>query len=176
LPDSAGFSIVAVMGTRREARERAVQFLFQCDLNPPDDLETALRDYWNTGQPEPESEDRPAAPASPDSNQEDAGPSAEVAAMRLFADQLMRGTMEQRDRIDAHLSRLARNWAVSRMAVVDRNVLRMGMYELEHCVDVPAIVTINEAVEIAKRFSTEESGKFVNGILDNYRKHLKRDR
>lgn len=164
------------MGTRREARERAVQFLFQCDLNPPDDLETALRDFWKAGQPEPES--RPTGPASSksDSADEPAGPSAGEAALRLFAEQLVRGTLEGREQIDAHLARLARNWAISRMAVVDRNVLRMGMYELEHCLDVPAIVTINEAVEIAKRFSTEESGKFVNGILDNFRKHLKRDR
>ncbi|MCB1126886.1 MAG: transcription antitermination factor NusB [Verrucomicrobiae bacterium] len=163
------------MGTRREARERAVQFLFQCDLNPPDDLETALRDFWNAGQPEPEN--RPDAPASPDSVDDgDTGPSAGETVMRLFAEQLVRGTLAEREGIDAHLSRLARNWAVSRMAVVDRNVLRMGMYELDHCRDIPAVVTINEAVEIAKRFSTEESGKFVNGILDNFRKHLKRDR
>lgn len=162
------------MGTRREARERAVQFLFQCDLNPPDDLETALREFWITGQPEPEG--RSLGTPSSDSDAAAAAPSAGEAAMRLFAEQLIRGTVDGLKEIDAQLSGLARNWAVSRMAVVDRNVLRMAMYELEHCRDVPAVVTINEAVEVAKRFSTEESGKFVNGILDNYRKHLKRDR
>ena len=164
------------MGTRREARERAVQFLFQCDLNPPDDLETALREFWNTGQPETEPEGRSPKPAASEADAAPAAPSAAEAAIRLFAEQLVRGTIAGRKEIDAHLAKLARNWAVARMAVVDRNVLRMAMYELDHCRDVPAVVTINEAVEIAKRFSTDDSGKFVNGILDNFRKQLNRDR
>lgn len=160
------------MGTRRDARERAVQFLFQCDLNPPEDLETALREFWET-QPLGSKEAEPAA-TNVSSPGETAAPTVKQATLRLFAEELIRGTLAERDAIDRHIERLARNWAVHRMAVMDRNILRLSMYEMQHRRDVPPVVSINEAVEIAKRYSTDDSGKFVNGILDNFRKTLAR--
>ncbi|MCP5516095.1 MAG: transcription antitermination factor NusB [Verrucomicrobiales bacterium] len=160
------------MGTRRDARERAVQFLFQCDLNPPEDLETALREFWET-QPFGSRDSEPAAkdPAAPGDSP---APTVKEAALRLFAEELIRGTLAERDALDRQIERLARNWAVNRMAVMDRNILRLSMHEMQRRRDVPAVVSINEAVEIAKRYSTDDSGKFVNGILDNFRKSLDR--
>ena len=166
------------MGTRREARERAVQFLFQSDLNPPEDLEAALSEFWETQQPEPEHRSPGAPPASPDDDApaEPRPLNTAQAAMRLFAETLIRGTLENREAIAAQIQKLARSWALHRMAVVDRNILRAALFEMQHCEDVPPVVTINEAVEIAKRYSTEESGKFVNGILDSFKKTLRRGR
>lgn len=167
------------MGTRRAARERAVQFLFQCDLNPPEDLETALSEFWNHQQPEEDdrSPARPSVPNAPEEPPAEPPPlNANQAALRLFSETLIRGVLENRDAIDAAIQKLARNWSLHRMATVDRNILRAAIFEMQHCTDVPPVVTINEAVEIAKRYSTDESGKFVNGILDNYKKGLRRGR
>lgn len=159
------------MGTRREARERAVQFLFQHDLNPPEDLGAALDAFWQSAQAThqrdtPRGATDPAAGAPP--------PTAEESALRLFADPLIRGTLEHRDEIDARIRPLARNWELHRMATVDRNVLRLAFYEMLHRDDIPPVVSINEAVDIAKKYSTEDSGRFVNGILDSLRKELMR--
>lgn len=86
-----------------------------------------------------------------------------------FATRLVEGTLEHRDTIDERLQAVTRNWDLRRMAVVDRNVLRMAVYELMFCTDVPPKVAINEAIEIGKKFSTANSGGFVNGILDRIR-------
>jgi len=75
---------------------------------------------------------------------------------------------------DQHISRLAVNWDIRRMAAVDRSILRMAMVELEHMVDVPVKVVLNEAIELAKKFSTPQSSSFVNGILDNYVKDIEK--
>lgn len=91
-----------------------------------------------------------------------------------FAAKLVQGTLEHRDEIDARLQSVTRNWDLRRMAVVDRNVLRMAVYELMWCDDVPHKVAINEAIEIGKKFSTANSGGFVNGILDRIRIDLAR--
>jgi N utilization substance protein B len=87
-----------------------------------------------------------------------------------YARRLVDGTTQHRAQIDALLGDAARNWDLSRMAVVDRNVLRIGCYEMLHEPDVPTKVAINEAIELGKRFSTEQSGAFINGILDRIRK------
>lgn len=87
--------------------------------------------------------------------------------VRAFADELVRGVTAHLEEIDALLASSSTNWKLSRMAAVDKNVLRMAAYELTRCHDIPVKVAINEAVEIAKRFGTAESGAFVNGILDN---------
>lgn len=84
-----------------------------------------------------------------------------------FARLLVEGTVSERQRIDELLSHYAREWSLSRMANVDRNVLRLAAYEILYLPDIPASVSVDEAVELAKKYSTGESGKFVNGILGN---------
>ncbi len=160
------------MGKRREARERAVQFLFQHDLNPPDKLEEALAQFWDSQRAAAIAEEKSAAtwgettPLPP--------PTAEEAEVRLFADPLIRGTIEHRDEADAVIKKHAKNWELHRIAAVDRNILRLAIYEMLHRDDIPPVVSINEAVDIAKKFSTQDSGKFVNGILDKIKGELMR--
>ena len=147
------------MGKRREAREAAVQFLVHCDLNrPPADApvpgigeEAAMADaFW------------------------DLRPAPTQKKVRDFALELARGALAHRDESDALISKYARNYELHRIAAVDRNVLRLAIFEMFHRDEVPPIVAINEAIEIAKRFGTEESGRFVNGILDRAKLDLQR--
>jgi len=160
------------MGKRREARERAVQFLFQYDLNPPEKLEEALEQFWLSQRSAAIAEEKGAATWGEQS--ELPPPSTDEAAMRLFADPLIRGTLEHRDEIDEVIKKNAKNWELHRIAAVDRNILRLAIYEMLHREDIPPIVSINEAVDIAKKFSTQDSGKFVNGILDKIKGELMR--
>lgn len=88
------------------------------------------------------------------------------ADIREFAVRLIEATIDNMDAIDRTIAEVAENWDLSRMAAVDRNALRLGVAEIVFIGDVPAKVSINEAIEIVKRFSTEQSGRFVNGILD----------
>jgi N utilization substance protein B len=90
--------------------------------------------------------------------------------VQAFANRLVNGTMEHRQELDATITRSADNWELHRMAVIDRNILRLGTYELVFEAEVPAKVVINEAVELAKKYGDVESGKFVNGILDKIHK------
>ena len=92
-----------------------------------------------------------------------------------FATRLAEGTLQHRAEIDQRLQAVTRNWDLRRMAIVDRNVLRMAVYELMFCDDVPPKVAINEAIEIGKKFSTANSGGFVNGILDRIRIDLSKE-
>ena len=101
-------------------------------------------------------------------------PTSEEAALRLFSEPLIRGVLEHRVALDAEIQKYAVNWDVRRMAAVDRNILRLAVYEMRFRQDIPPVVSINEAVDIAKRFSTQESGKFVNGILDKIKSELMR--
>jgi N utilization substance protein B len=160
------------MGTRREARERAVQFLFQHDLNPPADLAAALELFWETQRLAAQAggQDR----ATWGVKAEPPPPSASEASVRLFAEPLIRGILERRPEIDAHVQKYAKNWELHRMAAVDRNILRLAAFEMLFRDDIPPVVSINEAVDIAKKYSTDDSGKFVNGILDSMRKDLPR--
>lgn len=160
------------MGMRREARERAVQFLFQHDLNPPDDLEAALNCFWESQHIATltDAEKRAALKEGPDMPP----PSANEAAIRLFADPLIRGTLEHRAEIDDRIQKQVKNWALNRIAAVDRNILRLAIYEMLHREDIPPVVSINEAVDIAKKFSTADSGRFVNGVLDKLKGDLMR--
>ena len=135
------------MATRRHAREWAVQFLFQRDFNV-NDMERALIDFWNTKRPDPQT--------------------------RPFTEELIRGVLTCLPAIDAKLQYYAENWDVKRMNAVDRNVMRLALYEMLYRPDIPPVVSINEAVDIAKGFSSLESGRFVNGILDRARKDLDR--
>jgi transcription antitermination protein NusB len=136
------------MGVRRLGRECAVQFLYQQDLNPDKNLEHALKEFWKMTEPSKSAQD--------------------------FAEGLIRGIADKIPEMDAKIKSLAENWDLSRLAVVDRNILRLALYEMLYCQDIPPVVTINEAIEIAKRYSTEESGKFVNGILDRAKKDILR--
>ena len=87
---------------------------------------------------------------------------------------MIRGTLQHRDAIDAEIQKHAQNWDLRRMAAVDRNILRLAIYEMLHRDDIPPVVSINEAVDIAKKFSTQDSGKFVNGLLDKIKGELMR--
>jgi N utilization substance protein B len=122
--------------------------LFQLDFNPPEKLEDLFDSFWQDEKPEED--------------------------IRDFAIRLVTGVWEDRIEINKVLAESAEHWDVSRMGVVDRNVMRMAIYELLHCTDIPPVVSINEAVDIAKYFSSSESGRFVNGILDRVRKGLTR--
>ncbi|MBM3822706.1 MAG: transcription antitermination factor NusB [Verrucomicrobia bacterium] len=160
------------MGMRREARERAVQFLFQFDVNPTEDVGAALTQFWESQSASAIAEEKASArwgekPSAPP-------PSAEETSVRLFAEPLIRGVLLHRQDLDEAIKRLAKNWDLNRMAVVDRNILRLAMFEMMHREDIPPIVSINEAVDIAKRFSTQESGRFVNGILDKFKSEVLR--
>ena len=156
------------MRSRREAREKAVQFLFQHDFNPLPDLEEALDRFWTsqrTAQTKPSS-------GNLDVPREET--TAEEAAVRLFGDRLIKGVLQHLEKIDRAIKEHAENWDIHRMAVVDRNVLRLAIYEMHYREDIPPVVSINEAIDISKRFSTEDSGRFVNGILDRIRQDLMR--
>lgn len=136
------------MGSRRQAREAAVQILYFRDINPHEELDSSLKRFW-----EGQSYD---------------------AETQAFAEVLARGTLENRSALDEQIKKVTENWDLDRIAAVDRNVLRLAIYEMIFRDDVPPVVSINEAIEIAKKFSTKESGKFVNGILDRIRKDLPR--
>ena len=160
------------MGKRREARERAVQFLFQYDMNPPEDLDRALEMFWETQRAAAIAEEKKSANWG--EPVELPPPTVEEAAVRLFADPLIRGAVEHRDEADEVIKKHARNWELHRIAAVDRNVMRLAIFEMLHREDIPPVVSINEAVDIAKKFSTQDSGKFVNGILDKVKGELMR--
>lgn len=131
--------------TRRNARERAVQFLFQMDFNP-EDADPALARFWKERKTN--------------------------AKARRFAEELIHGVLEHLDGIDSRLQSYADHWDIKRMGAVDRNILRLALYEMLFRPDIPPVVSINEAVDIAKRFSSNESGRFVNGILDRAKDDL----
>jgi N utilization substance protein B len=160
------------MGKRREARERAVQFLFQHDLNPPDDIDRALNEFWESQRAAAIAEEK--GKATWGQPIELPPPNAGEAEMRLFADPLIRGALQHRESIDEQIKKHVKNWELHRIAAVDRNILRLAIYEMLHREDIPPVVSINEAVDIAKKFSTQDSGKFVNGILDKVKGELLR--
>ena len=160
------------MGMRREARERAVQFLYEHDLNPPEDLDAALNHFWESQRTAAIAEEK--GDATWGEKIELPPVTADEAAVRVFAEPLIRGTIAHRDEADTHINAHAKNWSLKRIAAVDRTILRLAIYEMLHREDIPPVVSINEAVDIAKKFSTEDSGKFVNGILDKIKGELMR--
>ena len=152
--EQRGCQHVAVEGELRVARQRcvghnlnpgelALQLLYQLDLRGDDVLKEV--DAYLDGE---------------------GGGDAEV---RGFARELIHGYLERRVEIDRRIEEVARNWQLRRMAAIDRNILRLGAYELLYRTDIPPLVAINEAIEMAKKYSTKNSGPFVNGILDNIR-------
>lgn len=133
------------MGHRRQSRECAAQILYQIDVGGFS-LAEATEAYWEVHVVAPD--------------------------VRVFADELVRGTCAEEQRIDEILGVHSAHWRLPRMAAVDRNILRLAVYELYHCRDIPIRVTLNEAIEIGKKYGTEESGAFINGILDQVAKHV----
>jgi N utilization substance protein B len=141
------------MGKRRDGREAAIQYLYQLDLNGRD-VTAEAQDFWRLQKGE-EGEELDAR-------------------TRAYAEQLVAGVAAHLPAVDALIEKYAANYKLERIAAVDRNIIRLAIYEMFHCDDVPPVVAINEAIEIAKRFGSEESGKFVNGLLDKVRGEVKR--
>ncbi len=160
------------MRFRRQARERAIQFLFQHDVNPPEAIEEELDRFWKSQTSAAIAEDhQPAAWGKPS---EPEPPTPEDDEVRQFGDPLIRGVLEKLSELDGIIGEQTRNWDIERIAKVDRNILRLAIYEMLHRDDIPPVVSINEAIDIAKKFSTENSGRFVNGILDKVKGRLMR--
>ena len=153
------------MGIRHEAREWALQFLFQSEFNQDESVDEGFKLFW---EHQNEETGAPAAghPAGKDDRQR--------AKARQFAEELARGVIDHHKEIDPLIAKYAENWEIDRMGTVDRNAMRIAVFEMLYRDDIPPVVSINEAVELAKAYSSSESGKFVNGILDRIRKGLDR--
>ena len=128
----------------------ALQFLYQWDTQSkyPSSHEELFKNFWGMQEFSP--------------------------AARKFAEDLVKGFLEHQEAVDTKIKAHAENWEFHRIAVVDRNILRLAIYELLFRDDIPPVVSINEAIELAKKFSTEDSGRFVNGVLDRVKKDLSR--
>ena len=127
------------MGARTTAREAALQMLFAIDASG-NEVDQAIYDFWRETPGDAEG--------------------------KTYANELVHGAMREILDLDARITKASAHWRVERMNRVDRNVLRLGVYELLHRLDVPRAVALNEAIELAKRYGAEESGSFVNGVLD----------
>lgn len=129
---------------RRKAREYALQMLFQLDFSARAYDEKALEEFWSGKK--------------------------EQSDIKEFAMDLVKGTRNNLDKIDAMIETFTDNWLLKRMAAVDRNILRFAAYEILFRKDIPSAVTINEALEIAKKYSSTEAAAFLNGVLDRLAK------
>ncbi len=153
------------MGMRRRARECALMTLFSMDTAPlwADIALARFFEYFADGEPL----DPPPSYAPPTEGKKAFRIHARDKEVEAYATLLVEGVGRHAREIDALIQGISKNWRMDRMAVVDRNVLRVAVYELIHLADdVPRKVAINEAIDVAKRFGTAESGAFVNGILD----------
>jgi len=128
------------MTKRRRSREYALQILFQLDMTGKAFTEEVWNEFWEGN--------------------------AEEADVREFTRDIVASTLNNIKEIDEIIRKAAENWSIERMAIIDRNILRAATYELSYRTDIPGSVVINEALEIAKKYSTEESAPFINGILD----------
>ncbi|MFO1464800.1 MAG: transcription antitermination factor NusB [bacterium] len=147
------------MGNRRKAREVSLQLLYETELAHKSGREVTDRFLKD--------------PYCLLLEGSDLGEAA-LGEVKDFTRQITEGVTNNVREIDQLIEGHSTHWKVSRMASVDRNILRMAVFELLYCQDIPASVTINEAIEIAKKYGTEESGAFVNGILDHIAKALKK--
>ena len=129
---------------RRRAREYALQILFQLEITGNKLSDDVLEEFWKGKD--------------------------EASEVKEFTHLIVRGTIEHIVSLDEIIKNAAEHWSLDRMAVVDKNILRAAAFELIHRADIPPSVTINEALEIAKKYSTEESASFLNGILDKIAK------
>lgn len=133
---------------RRKAREYALQMLFQLDFTQRDNDEKTFEEFWS------------------DKN--------EQSAVKEFTLDLVRGTLKNLEHIDTMIETVTEHWLLKRMAAVDRNILRFAAYEIIYRKDIPSAVTINEALEIAKKYSSTEAASFLNGVLDRLAKEAGR--
>jgi len=142
------------MGVRRRAREQSLQFLYQIELKYDSfdisNLNHELREFWFN-------RDKPV-----DND------------ILEFSNVINMGTMENRENIDKLISKYSENWKIGRISKIDKQILRMAIFELIYSHDVPKSVVINEAIEIAKKYGSEESSSFINGILDRIKNDLVR--
>ncbi len=136
------------MGTRRQSRELAMQALFYMDMRK-DASEEMLAHFC--------------------------GCFCTSKKSRPFLIKLVNGVIDKKAQIDTLVEQFSQNWKISRMSCVDRNVMRIAVYEMLYCDDIPPKVSINEAVDIGKKFGTQESGAFINGIMDSIREALEND-
>jgi transcription antitermination protein NusB len=135
------------VGRRRKAREIALQFLYQLDVSGDDDPRSPAEEFWSRHPVDQEA--------------------------RAFAEELVVGTKRNQGKIDALIAQSVEHWDLERMSAVDRNILRAAVYELLGHPEVPPKVAINEAIEIAKKFGTQESSRFINGVLDRIARELR---
>lgn len=145
------------MGSRRRGRELALQVLYGLEFGQYS-VDEALEQMHRRGDEPPSDDPELGTLVRGD------------AESRAFGEELVRGVHDHLDVVDEMLGRCSINWRVPRMARVDRNILRLAAYELLHRTDIPPRATLNEAVEIAKRYGDEDSASFVNGILDRVAK------
>jgi N utilization substance protein B len=155
------------MGQRRDGRQAALQVLYQMDTVGAS-AEAALGLYWGSLA---KVDDGPDGLA----NSDDELPEALDGEARAFVDRLVRGFGDRRDEIDATIRAVSHHWRIERMTRVDRNILRLATCELMLLPDVPRRVTLNEAIELAKRFGSEGSAGFVNGVLDRIASELQKE-
>ncbi|MEA1990911.1 MAG: transcription antitermination factor NusB [Thermodesulfobacteriota bacterium] len=141
------------LSVRRKGREIALQILYQCDWNTIEDIDEVIMEYATGLASEAIPEDDPAL---------------------AFSRTRLQGVLTNKAEIDSILKKNAKHWRLDRMASVDKNILRIGAFELCYCPDIPPKVAINEALELAKKFCSGESSAFVNGILDAVLRHRER--
>jgi N utilization substance protein B len=136
------------MGSRRRARELAIQVLFQLEFNSadPEEVFDLVCEHFSPSK-----------------------------SFRAFSKELVLGVCDKREELDGLISRASQHWRLERMSRVDRTILRLGAFEILAMEDIPSKVSIDEAVELGKTYGTEESGAFINGILDNIYCHLKQE-
>ena len=154
-----------MVGPRRRSREIALQILHQIDLGGAAvlDAKQMIARYFAHLAPEsaPVTDDEEASPGAPRVDHE-------------LVEELVRGVTEHRAEIDGLLTGLSRNWRLERMGVVERNIIRIALYELRYAANVPVAVVLNEAIELAKRYGTAEGVAFVNGLLDRAAAEIQR--
>jgi N utilization substance protein B len=150
-----------MVGPRRRSRVVALQILHQMDVSPELDAEGALGLYFGQlaagGSTLTIDEDEPA----PADQVSDA-----ASFDRSLVEQMIRGVFSHRGELDQMLAASSKNWRIERMALVDRNVIRLALFEIKFCAEVPVAVAINEAIELCKQFGSAEAPAFVNGLLD----------
>ena len=133
------------MGQRRNSRELAMQALYYIDLGNEEPIEAYKLFCIHYESDE---------------------------GMNAFFEEIVEGTLKHKSEIDSHVEKFSNNWKLSRMSGIDRNIIRIAVYEMLYCNDIPSTVTINEAIDIGKKFGTKDSGAFINGILDAISQNL----
>jgi N utilization substance protein B len=129
---------------RRKSREFALQVLFQLNITKQDPIKAFAQSKENFSKEESDE----------------------------FAEQIVLGVQEHLQEIDRLIEKYSENWRLDRMSLIDRNILRMAIFELLYCEEIPPKVTLNEAIDLGKRFGTDDSGSFINGILDRIQKEF----